>query len=992
MTRKNITFLLVIGILLVLAFAPVTQAFSGAGSGTEEYPYIITNVNELQEMNDDLDAWYELGNDIDASDTLNWNGGVGFEPIGHPYCDDPACITEWRCESSSYCGSTWYDIKFTGHFDGKRYTITGLHIDRPYTAYVGLFGYVGGAEIKNVVLIDCNIVGCACVGGLVGYISSLGSTVVNNCHFTGDVRGTSNCSDSDINSSIGGLVGLLGKHSSVTSCYSQGTVDGRWFVGGLVGQASGDSTGHCTISNSYSMSNVISDTGMVGGLVGGGNDRLTNCYSTGRVSKRGGGRDAGGLQGETYSGSASKCFWDVNTSEQTTSALGAGKITAEMKQQATFTNWDFVNIWGILENATYPFIKGTPDEPQPPAKKRLIIDTDPAMGDSDPDDITAIIYAFQSPELCTVEGITYGYGNFGDQIPNPNPPDPENTRGDDRMLDYYLLQLSKMLEVLRDEAGAIEDYPDDILHRGHKESETWDNNPNPPSNSAVEFIRDTVRDNPGQISVIALGTLTNIATAIASYPDGSGSDPNGFMRDCKELWWIGGNFLDPLDPRTFNFAAPPIDPYNLGRDKKAAAYVFSNAIVGNDGKPKIKMLPLFAATRWLIKNSDIDSLSEISEISNRINDYLAFPLYWWTLQKNPWDNRQLDPSENELISIARNANALAGGFPPYDTIAIAIALEPDCNDFMIDTENYGIQVDETTGSITLFDDPDNSVCIIYDYDSDVMASSIVDRWKETEHHEPQENKKFIECSEAHYFVRYYDSGYKYSDLKDVTEDSDLLGQYYYHLPVGVHPYTYNVLSEDPVAMYRGRMTFDIDLPPQISVTDLKLHIYCDKKKDWYETGHRLSIYSCDPQETDGLTFWNSATEINKYVDSTHIGTLQAWRTVNLGAKGVSDLQNVVPNGQFAILLAEDNDDHPCAWFDTSKDWKAYLEITFDACPIGDISGDCQVDFTDFGILANQWLQAPGCPSADIAPDGGNGLVDISDLALLTEHWLEGTTP
>lgn len=61
----------------------------------------------------------------------------------------------------------------------------------------------------------------------------------------------------------------------------------------------------------------------------------------------------------------------------------------------------------------------------------------------------------------------------------------------------------------------------------------------------------------------------------------------------------------------------------------------------------------------------------------------------------------------------------------------------------------------------------------------------------------------------------------------------------------------------------------------------------------------------------------------------------------------------MPNGQFAILLAEDNDDHPCAWFDTSKDWKAYLEVTFDACPIGDISGDCQVDFADFGILANQ---------------------------------------
>ena len=38
----------------------------GAGSGTEEDPYVITNVYELQEMADGLGACYVLGNDIDA--------------------------------------------------------------------------------------------------------------------------------------------------------------------------------------------------------------------------------------------------------------------------------------------------------------------------------------------------------------------------------------------------------------------------------------------------------------------------------------------------------------------------------------------------------------------------------------------------------------------------------------------------------------------------------------------------------------------------------------------------------------------------------------------------------------------------------------------------------------------------------------------------------------------------------------------------------------
>lgn len=52
------------------------------GSGTAGDPYIIYDVNDLQAMKDDLTAYYELANNIDASATSGWNGGKGFEPIG----------------------------------------------------------------------------------------------------------------------------------------------------------------------------------------------------------------------------------------------------------------------------------------------------------------------------------------------------------------------------------------------------------------------------------------------------------------------------------------------------------------------------------------------------------------------------------------------------------------------------------------------------------------------------------------------------------------------------------------------------------------------------------------------------------------------------------------------------------------------------------------------------------------------------------------------
>ncbi|HUW18461.1 MAG TPA: S8 family serine peptidase [Sedimentisphaerales bacterium] len=55
----------------------------------------------------------------------------------------------------------------------------------------------------------------------------------------------------------------------------------------------------------------------------------------------------------------------------------------------------------------------------------------------------------------------------------------------------------------------------------------------------------------------------------------------------------------------------------------------------------------------------------------------------------------------------------------------------------------------------------------------------------------------------------------------------------------------------------------------------------------------------------------------------------------------------------------------------------------------DIDGDGDVDIGDYAILALQWLQPPGVPSADIVPPGGNGIVDTDDLGLLVEYWLWG---
>ena len=319
--RTNLFFVAVLG---VLALCVPVFGFSGSGSGTEEDPYTITNISELQEMQDDLDAWYVLGNDIDASDTHNWNGGAGFEPVD----------------------------TFTGRFDGRRHVITELHINRPSEYFVGLFGCIEGAEIKNVGLVDAEVTGLGSAGTLVG--GSWSSTI--SCAWaSGNVTGTDS-----IQTSIGGLIGFNKNTGGLVSkCYSfvnvdavsSGTPANR--AGGLAGENSRGSI----IIDCYATGNV-SGKRKIGGLVGdntwgsmGG--YIKRCYSTGKVTGTG-----GGLIGYNYQGGVTyDSYWDVQTSGKTTSRGGTGKTTAEMMQEATFVNWDFVEVWDIVENETYPFLR-----------------------------------------------------------------------------------------------------------------------------------------------------------------------------------------------------------------------------------------------------------------------------------------------------------------------------------------------------------------------------------------------------------------------------------------------------------------------------------------------------------------------------------------------------------------------------------------------------------------------------------------------------------
>jgi hypothetical protein len=323
MTTKVNLGLMAVTVMAVLIGTGSAWAFSGNGSGTEADPYVITDVYQLQEMQNDLGAYYVLGNDIDASGTVSWNGGAGFEPIGN-------------------------DIDyFTGSFDGLEHTITSMYINRPSTTAIGLISFAENAEIKNVGLADVDITGSSGIGALVYH--NYDSKVIN-CWSSGNVKSTFVGANSG---GTGGLVGVNLYGGFVSKCHSSVNVTGNdaWQYGGLVGNNIRGSI----IVDCYATGDV-KGTHKVGGLVGdnmhgalGG--YVKRCYSTGKVTGSG-----GGLIGYNWeSGITYDSYWDTQTSGKSSSKGGTPKDTDQMMQQATFVNWDFDDIWEIDEGQSYPY-------------------------------------------------------------------------------------------------------------------------------------------------------------------------------------------------------------------------------------------------------------------------------------------------------------------------------------------------------------------------------------------------------------------------------------------------------------------------------------------------------------------------------------------------------------------------------------------------------------------------------------------------------------
>lgn len=227
------------------------------GKGTQEDPYLIATVADLQQIDTDINGYYRVVADFDAN-------GYAFRPVasfGGTIEGDNHIISNFSTTGaysqgmvSSAKNMTVKNLTFVapsaalssannevGVIAGTAYGLTaenihvyGLEVSSDEAApFKGTFGGIVGNATNNSRFADCFVSGnvnlpeAANAGGIVGETRT-GSKVVSSA-FVGALGGGTN---------VGGIIGTAGTDSGVADCHVDADITAKNTVGGIVGSTS----------------------------------------------------------------------------------------------------------------------------------------------------------------------------------------------------------------------------------------------------------------------------------------------------------------------------------------------------------------------------------------------------------------------------------------------------------------------------------------------------------------------------------------------------------------------------------------------------------------------------------------------------------------------------------------------------------------------------------------------------------------------------------
>jgi hypothetical protein len=389
----------------------IGQMFSG-GTGTETDPYLISdpedlnNIRQITGFKEDK-KYFSQTADIDMN-VAPWNAEPYWQPI--EYFTDDYNGGDFKISNLIVYDTEKSKVALFRDTDGA--SISDLVFENAGIVGSYTIGCLAGSAvsslIKNVSATVKNS-GSATVGGLAGYAVY---TIFENCAVTGEIT-SSNTSgglvaslefgsvkdcNSDITflgsvsytggligkiigssitgssaectmtgySNLGGLIGIADAYfgsgtSEITKCYSKGSIEGGYYLGGFIGQANES----FNIEDCYSFTNIKGSGSYIGGFCGdsyGFGAEIINCYSKGFVAASGPLNSVGGFLGSIYDTVVSDSYWDIETSGQTNSITGSGIYTEAMTDPYFWNNsttFNFTDIWAIdpLLNDGYPYLK-----------------------------------------------------------------------------------------------------------------------------------------------------------------------------------------------------------------------------------------------------------------------------------------------------------------------------------------------------------------------------------------------------------------------------------------------------------------------------------------------------------------------------------------------------------------------------------------------------------------------------------------------------------
>lgn len=332
--------------------------FTG-GDGSVENPYQISANNQFSTVRYFLDKHFVLINNLDLTfDTSNpeglmWNEGKGWTPIGS------------------------VSVGFSGSIDGKGYTINGISILNDKANFVGVFHTIEEeGSVHNMVIDSLTVLGLSCSGGLAsrnyGTISKVG--VTGNISIIGEA---------------GGIVCVNETSGTISESFFKGTVSSKYISAGSIASHS-----YGEISDTYSISDIIGGTQFIGAPNAAGGivsylgkstslATLQNSFHVGTVNGLG---SKAGLIYTNRNSTISNSYWDKEISEIEIGVVvgdstgTSGLTSSQMRNQSSFTDWDFETVWVMQPFAKYPTLRWNPETFELPLPDSVEL-ISPAMDD-----------------------------------------------------------------------------------------------------------------------------------------------------------------------------------------------------------------------------------------------------------------------------------------------------------------------------------------------------------------------------------------------------------------------------------------------------------------------------------------------------------------------------------------------------------------------------------------------------------------------------------